>query len=58
MIQSHNELLNKPLQDWPLYALEEHLAYLQEICSLDPNHSIKIIDDCLKLEAYINYKKV
>jgi len=57
MKQAHNELLNTPLQDWPLSALEEHLAYLREVASFDHLHSIKLIDDCLKLEAYIDYKK-
>ena len=52
----HNELLNVPLQDWSLKQLKEHLEYLREIASYDSKHSMKLIDDCLKLEAYIEYK--
>jgi len=60
--KAHNELLKTPLLDWPLYALEEHLEYLRDLLSFDEIHLDSshehIIDDILKVESYIDYKKV
>ena len=61
MKRNYNELLNIPLRNWSLTALEEHLEYLQDLLSfgeihLDSSHK-DIINDCLKLEAYIKLKK-
>jgi hypothetical protein len=61
MKRNHSELLNIPLQNWSLISLEEHLEYLRDLLSFDQIHldssHTHIIDDCLKLEAYIEYKK-